>query len=172
MKATLATYLVSASIFVLTSCASEHYFYKLASDDLIRKMFATTTTPLSSVRDIPSYVVKAARDITGDDFRLADRNQRYIATDVVLPGDRGLPHRQLQIATRSDSYVLLAYHAGGYGQGFCVLAFAITPKEKHAHPVLVATLTDFREPHETVSDLARAFERGKLQQYRPTSLDF
>jgi hypothetical protein len=164
--------LVLAPLALLTSCAREHYFYKMASDELLRKMFATTTTPIPSVREIPPYVIKAAREITADDFRLADRNQRYLATDVVLPGDRGLPHRQLQIATRSDKYVLLAYNAGGYGQGFCVLAFAITPEEKLAQPVLIATLTDWRAPHETVADLARAYERGKLQEYRLPSLDF
>ncbi len=139
----------------------------------MRKMFATTTTPIPFVHDIPPYVMKAVREITRDDFRIADRGQPYIATDVVLlPEMRGWPNRQLRVATRSDKYVLLAYHVGGYGQGFCVLAFSITPKEHEAHPILIATLTDSRAPHDTVADLARAFERGKLQQYRPTSYDF
>lgn len=173
MKATLPIWCISSTLVLLTACAREFYFYKLASDDLVREMFATTTTPISYVRDIPPYVMKAVREVTRDDFRIADRGRPYIATDVVLlPEMRGLPNRQLQVATRSEKYVLLAYHVGGYGQGFCVLAFSITPNEHEAHPILIATLTDFRVPHDTVSDIAQAFEHGKLQQYRPTSLDF
>ncbi len=182
VKSARSIFLVLVSCALFTSCASEHYSYKMASDELLRQMFATTTTPIPSVRDIPAHVIKAAREITGDDFRLADRNQPYFATRVAaqaaLREDKGLPHRQLQIATRSDRYVLLAYHTygyyylGGYAQRLCVLAFSITPKEKLAKPVLIARLWDWRVPRETVTDLAHAYERGKLQEYRLPSYDF
>jgi hypothetical protein len=67
--------------------AHERFFYKLASDDYVRKMFATTIQPMKSVQELPRYVIKAARDITGDDFRLANPNERYRATDAGMEGD-------------------------------------------------------------------------------------
>lgn len=92
-------------------------------------MFATNTTTPPFVRDVPPYVVKAVREITRDDFRIADRGKPYIATDVVLlPEVRGWPSRQSQVAAHSDKYVLLASRVGGYGQEFRVLASPPFPR--------------------------------------------
>src|SRR5258708_6040592 len=152
--------------------AREQYFYKLASDSYVRQMFATTTQPVKSVQEIPSYVMKAAREITGDDFRLANPGQRYRSSDAGIAGDEKLPFRQLQFATRSDSHIIICYHRGGLAQAVCVLGFALEPAQRVANPVLVATLTSMSEPYGTLEDIRRAFERGKLQPYRPTFLDF
>src|SRR5207249_459353 len=93
--------------------AREQYFYKLTSDSYVRHMLATTTQPVKSVQEIPSYVIKAARDITGDDFRLANPGERYRSSDAGIAGDEKLPFRQLQWATRSASHIIICYHRGG-----------------------------------------------------------
>jgi hypothetical protein len=163
------TLLLSSALFLF---ARDQYFYKLASDSYIRHMFATTTQPVKSVREIPNYVIKAAREITGDDFRLANPGERYRSSDAGIAGDEKLPFRQLQWATRSDSHIIICYHRGGLGQAVCVLAFALEPAQRVANPVLVATLTSMNEPYASLADIRRAFEHGKLQPYRPTFLDF
>jgi len=168
VSATLAVLALSA----VSTVASEQYFYKLAGDSYVRHMFATTTQPVKSVREIPAYVIKAAREITGDDFRLASPGERYRSSDAGIAGDEKLPFRQLQWATRSNSHIIICYHRGGLGQAVCVLAFQLEPAQRIANPVLVATLTSMSEPYASLADIRRAFDHGKLQQYRPTFLDF
>jgi hypothetical protein len=151
---------------VVTVGASQEPIY-LARDNYIRKIFATTTQPVKSVRDIPPYVVRGLKKISGDDFRIADANQPYNATDAVL--DPKLPWRQFRFATKSESHYLVCYDHGGYGSMTCVVAFAIDPSRKSAEPVFVATVW---QRCESLDDLRRAYARGKLQQYRPTYIDF
>jgi hypothetical protein len=160
--------LASSSLLV----AREQYFYKLASDSYVRHMFATTIQPVKSVQDIPSYVIKAAREITGDDFRLATPGERYRSSDAGIAEDEKLPFRQLQWVTRSESHIIICYHRGGLGQAVCVLAFTLEPAQWVANPVLVATLPSMSEPYGSLADIRRAFDHGKLQPDRPTFLDF
>jgi hypothetical protein len=172
MQRLLSATLTVLALSSMSVVARDQYFYKLASDSYVRHMFATTTQPVKSVQDIPGYVIKAAREITGDHFRLANPGERHRSSDAGIAGDEKLPFRQLQFATRSDSHIVICYHRGGLAQAVCVLAFALEPAQRVANPVLVATLTSMSEPYGTLADIRHAFERGKLQPYRPTFVDF
>lgn len=164
--------LVSALPLVTHGAGKQSFFHQLASDSYIRNMFATTTQPVRSVRQIPSYIIKAARQITGDDFRMADPKERYISgCGMILPDDNGLPFRQMRFATKSDSHFIICYHRGGAAQAVCILAFVLDPPKKSAEPVLVAQIS-MSEPYETLANIRRAFAAGKLDQYRPTYIDF
>ncbi len=148
------------------------FFYDLASGSYLRKILAETTQPVASAREIPRYVLVAARRITQDDFKLANPNERYISgCGVILPDDAGLPYRQLVFATRSPSHILIFYRHGGYAQGECVLAFRIDSARRQAEPVLVGRYVGSR-PVESLDDLRHAFARNDVQQYRPTYIDF
>lgn len=156
-----------------TTCAKVEFFYQLASRDYLRKILTETTEPVHAVREIPRYVIDAARTITGDDFRLANPNERYVSgCGRILPDDAHLPIRQLVFATKSPSHIILFYHrGGGYAGAECVLAFSIDPVRRDAHPVLVGTYLGSR-PLQSLPDLRRAIARNEIQQYRPTFLDF
>jgi len=154
--------------------AKEKFFYRLASADYLRKILTETTEPVRSVREIPHYVIAAARKITGDDFRLANPNERYISGCVrILPDDANLPIRQMVFATKSPSHFIICYHrGGGYAQAWCVLAFSIDSAKGDAQPVLVGTHWASSKPPESLSELRSAVARNEIQQYRPTFLDF
>jgi hypothetical protein len=152
--------------------AKVKFFHELAGGSYLRKILTETSEPVHSVREIPRYVIAAARRITGDDFRLANPDERYISGDArILPDDAGLPMRQLVFATRSSSHFIIFYRHGGYGQGQCVLAFSIDPARKDAQPVLVGCYLG-SQPVTSLADLRRAIARNEVQQYRPTFLDF
>jgi hypothetical protein len=159
--------------FVHTTFAKAEFFYQLASGDYLRKILSETTEPVHSVREIPRYVIAAARKITGDDFRLANPNERYVSGCVrILPDDANLPIRQLVFATKSPSHLIMFYRRGGsIAAAECVLAFSIDPTRKDAQPVLVGTYLG-SQPLTSLPDLRRAISRNEIQQYRPTFIDF
>ena len=152
--------------------ADVKFFYELAGGKYLQQILTETTEAVQSVRDIPPYVIAAARRITQDDFKLANRDERYISgCGRILPDDAGLPVRQLVFATKSSSHFLIFYRHGGAAQGQCVLAFKIEPDQQIAEPVLVGCYLGSK-PLESLADLRAAFARNEVQQYRPTYLDF
>jgi len=169
------TLLVPIAAFALMAqpaWADVKFFYELAGGKYLQQILTETTDSVQSVRDIPAYVIAAARRITEDDFKLANRDERYVSgCGRILPDDAGLPSRQLVFATKSSSHFLIFYRRGGAAQGQCVLAFRIEPDQQIAEPVLVGCYLG-SEPVESLVDLRRAFARNEVQQYRPTYLDF
>jgi hypothetical protein len=154
------------------ACADVKFFYELAGGKYLQQILTETTEPVRSVRDIPPYVIAAARRITQDDFKLANPDERYVSgCGRILPDEAGLPVRQLVFATKSASHFLIFYRHGGAAQGQSVLAFKIEPDQQIAEPVLVGSYLG-SEPVESLADLRRAFARNEVQQYRPTYLDF
>jgi hypothetical protein len=152
--------------------ADVKFFHELAGGKYLQQILTETTEAVQSVRDIPPYVIAAARRITQDDFKLANRDERYISgCGRILPDDAGLPVRQLVFATKSSSHFLIFYRHGGAAQGQCVLAFKIEPDQQIAEPVLVGCYLGSK-PLESLADLRAAFARNEVQQYRPTYLDF
>jgi hypothetical protein len=166
-----------ASLVLATSVANPvsadvKSFYELAGGKYLQQILTETTEPVQSVRDIPEYVIAAARRITQDDFKLANPDERYISgCGRIPPDDADLPVRQLVFATRSSSHFLIFYRHGGAAQGQCVLAFRIESAEKIAEPVLVGCYLG-SQTVESLPDLRQAFGRHEVQQYRPTYLDF
>ena len=164
--------LVAATAVANPVSAEVKFFYELAGGKYLQQILTETSEPVHSVREIPDYVIAAARRITQDEFKLADPGARYISGCVrILPDDAGLPTRQLVFATKSPSHFLIFYRHGGAAQGQCVLAFKIEPPEKIAEAVLVGCYLG-SQPVESLADLRQAFARNEVQQYRPTYLDF
>jgi hypothetical protein len=169
---TLLAPIAAFALIAEPAWADVKFFYELAGGKYLQQILTETTEPVQSVGDIPPYVIAAARRITEDDFKLANRDERYISgCGRILPDDAALPVRQLVFATKSGSHFLIFYRHGGAVQGQCVLAFKIEPDQQIAEPVLVGSYLG-SEPVESLADLRRAFARNEVQQYRPTYLDF
>ena len=169
---TLIAALTASLVLLNSALADVKFFYELAGGKYLQQILTETTEAVQSVRDIPPYVIAAARRITQDDFELANPGERYISgCGRILPDDAGLPDRQLVFATKSASHFLIFYRHGGAVQGQCVLAFKIEPAEQIAEPVLVGRYLG-SGPVESLADLRSAFVRNEVQQYRPTYLDF
>lgn len=73
---------------------------------------STQWTSLHSKHDLPAEVLAAFVDAFGE---LADRGQPFRATDVVLPGEEGLPSRRFIQARSNCGEVILDFEQGGRG---------------------------------------------------------
>lgn len=77
----------------------------------------------NNVASIPS-IIKNAIDCKAKKFLIANPNEPYQVTDVIMKGKR-LPWRQLTYLGISDHYVVLTYKHGGVALGNHVLLFQI-----------------------------------------------
>ncbi len=155
---------------VLASCSTgRHDVHELATPDVLRPILARTSEPVRSVKEIPPYIMAALSEISGEKpFRLADLHEPYNATDSVSTD----VDRQLRFATRSKSYFIVCYDIGGgwSRSGNRIVALGIDQRSKSTYPILVAAFRG--DEIQTLADLLRLYDAGRLMQYRPTFVDF
>jgi hypothetical protein len=91
------------------------------------------------ISDIPDPVRTAfARAAQIDKFEMAEPGARWQATDVILWPPA--PRRRLRSVAKSDSFVLLFYELGGFGESQNVAAFRLS--RSTAEPIWHAYLYD------------------------------
>jgi hypothetical protein len=137
---------------------------QLASRNVIHLALDTANKPVTSVAEIPSYVLAALSKISGESpFRIAERGQPFNATDVKVSDY----NRRLIFAARSDKYFIICYESTGSEPS--AIIFAIYPDAKVAEPILVGKV---QGQCNTLEQLRRAYDSGQIIEYRPTFLDF
>jgi hypothetical protein len=142
----------------------ESWRRRLATANVIHLALDTANKPVTSVREIPSYVIDALSKISGESpFRIAERGQPFNATDVKVSDY----NRRLVFAARSDKYFIICYESTSSEPS--AIIFAIYPDAKIAEPILIGKV---QGPCNTLGQLSSAYDAGKIIEYRPTFLDF
>ena len=109
-------------------------------------------------------VLGALSKISGESpFRIAERGQPFNATDIKVSDY----NRRLIFAARSENYFVICYESAGSEPS--AIIFAIYPDAQTAEPILVGKV---QGPCNTLEQLRRAYDAGKIVEYRPTFLDF
>lgn len=147
----------------------------LASSDEIRRALNACDKSIVRVDSIPYYVMLSLARLTGDpEFTLANPNEDYVSSDVVLDGR--LPRRQLAFAGMAQDYLFLCYNRGGMAAAFCIFVFDLDRRFYKAHPMMVAQVSfnpsHFEPPPKNLAELIKQFDAGRLIQYQPTFNEF
>ena len=158
----LTTFWVCSVFTVAAGCATTKPRDKAAGDDFIRAGFASATQPVKSAKDFPPVVLKELAKIAGvQQIALADPNEDY---------NRVPKGRQLIFATRSKEFFLVSYMVrnDSMAAGSRVVLLCLY-SSTYVIPLLVAQ--DLSESRD-LTHLREAFAQGKLNEYRPTYIDF
>ena len=109
--------------------------------------------PLKSLKAVPAAVLTALLLKMPYDSRLADRGEKFNATDVI---DSRLPRRRFIFAGRSAQFILVCYEHGGYSHHYHLAVFAVGGEK----PQLVFAGSQRVRSIEEVKDLVR---QGELE---------
>jgi hypothetical protein len=90
------------------------------------------------------------------DPKLADRGEKFRATDVII--DETIPCRRFILGGKSDQFVLICYEHGGYGLHSHLAVFDVTSSK----PKLIFTSTYLQET-KTVEEIKNLVRNDKIK---------
>jgi len=156
------------AVFVFFCCATDCVVIAqtTTSEKYKQDLLNDTDQPVSVAEAIPSSVTKQLARVSGDPgFRLANPNERFNATDIILK-DRA--NRRLCFATKSATHYLVCYERGGYVKSKCVVAVRLVGQSLTT-PVWAAMV-----PNEcnTLEGLRQAYRSHQLIEHLFTVTDF
>jgi hypothetical protein len=122
------------------------------------------TVPVASDSEIPDLIRKRLSRVAGEEFHVAPPGSTTVTTRA---------DRVLIFAARSENYFTICYQviSRSMADGSRVIIAATKPGENDGYGYLIY-VAQCRADCRNMSDLRKAFAAGKLNQYRPTFIDF
>ena len=157
---------VALAIFLCAGCSrQDEDSQSIAGAGLIEEALKEPTVPVTSDSEIPDLVRKRLSRVTGEEFHVAPSESSAAETHA---------DRAFIFAARSENYFTICYKVVSRSSAFGsrVITAATGPGENDGYGYLILVARCPADDVHSMSDLRKAFAAGKLEQYRPTFIDF
>ena len=137
----------------------------IAYPQLVKEALEEPTVPVTSDDEISPTVRKRLSRVTGEEFHVAPSGGNAAETHA---------DRALIFAARSENYFTICYKVVSRSSAFGsrVITAATGPGENDGYGYLILVARCPADDVQSMSDLRKAFAAGKLDEYRPTFIDF